>query len=65
MMKQNTIAETDSAKLNKVEKQVAGKGRVVVYTIEEKEANAFGVQWSQVDHFNHEGDARSAFKNYN
>jgi len=57
------MAEENGYKLEKVTKEVAGKGKSTVYTLSEKQSNAFGVQWTQIDFFDHEGDARVAFNN--
>lgn len=44
-------------KVEKVEKQVAGKGEVTVYTVQKKEATVFGVSWHQVAHYDSKSKA--------
>ena len=56
-MQTETIHQADGVQVEKVEKEVAGKGEVTVYTINEEQANAFGVQWTQVAHFETEQEA--------
>jgi len=63
-MDTHTLRETETVKLNKVNKRVRGKGRVTVYTLEEEQSDTFGVHWMQVDHFDSRGDAVNAFENY-
>jgi len=50
-MESKQVWKRGDVKVNKITKEVIGQGEVTQYTVNQKQANAFGVQWTQLAYF--------------